>query len=598
MTVPDWSSVPAFGLIFYTASEQRRLAAVGVQEQALQLAWTAATDQGQLTEGARHLLIALAQLPAVRGGDTVACSALFADLLKQYPAYADLGATKPGGDIFCSAVPLTRSVNYAERAWFQRTMQTRNFVVGDYQLNHVVGRPVLPLSYPVLDAAGQVQAVVFTTLDLVWLNELAAETSLPKGSGLTVIDRQGLVLARYPDPEKWAGQTVPQAPMVQIMLTRRKEGTAEAPDLDGISRLFAFTPLSGGSQTKDVYVNIGIPVKVAFAEVDRLLIRNLTGLGLVTLSVLIAAWIGSDVFILRRVYALLRGVKRLSAGDLSARTGLPYDQGELGLLAQSFDEMAASLEQRVAERERAEEEVHRLNAALEQRVIERTVQLEAANEELEAFSYSISHDLHAPLRALDGFSRILLEDYAPQLSPEARHYLHRVRDNAQQMGQLIDDLLTFSRLSSQPLKTHPLAPAELARQALADLRSEQENRHLDISIGELPVCQADPALLRQVFVNLLANALKFTRPRAVARIEVGCQYLDDQCIYFVKDNGVGFDMQYVHKLFGVFQRLHRAEEYEGTGVGLAIVQRIVHRHGGRVWAEAAVDKGATFCFTI
>lgn len=220
--------------------------------------------------------------------------------------------------------------------------------------------------------------------------------------------------------------------------------------------------------------------------------------------------------------------------------------------------------------------------------------LEAANKELGAFSYSVSHDLRAPLRAMDGFARILVEDYGPHLDPQAQRYLHLVRDNARQMGQLVDDLLGFSRLGRQPLKKQPVAPGELVRQALAELREEQEERGIELKIGELPPCQADPALLRQVFVNLLSNALKYTRDREKAVIEVGWR----EGAYFVRDNGTGFDMRYAHKLFGVFQRLHRAEEYEGTGVGLAIVQRIVHRHNGRVWAEAELDKGATFYFTI
>lgn len=166
------------------------------------------------------------------------------------------------------------------------------------------------------------------------------------------------------------------------------------------------------------------------------------------------------------------------------------------------------------------------------------------------------------------------------------------------MGRLIDDLLTFSRLSRLPLNKQTVAPEALVRQALADLHPEYEGRRVAIVIGELPACQADPALLRQVFANLLANAVKFTRGREVAAIAVGCREDGSEHIYFVKDNGVGFDMQYADKLFGVFQRLHRADEFEGTGVGLAIVQRIIHRHGGRVWAEGALDRGATFSFTL
>jgi GAF domain-containing protein len=257
-----------------------------------------------------------------------------------------------------------------------------------------------------------------------------------------------------------------------------------------------------------------------------------------------------------------------------------------------------ALEQAYRERQDAAEEVHRLNKELEQRVRQRTAELEAANKELEAFSYTVSHDLRAPLRAINGFSRILLEEHAPYLSDEARRYLHIVHDSAQEMGQLIDDLLIFSRLGRQPLTKQRVVPADLVRQVLEELRSERAGRRIDLVIGELPACRADPVLLKQVFVNLLANALKFTRRREVASIEIGCRQADGEQVYFVKDNGVGFDMQYAAKLFGVFQRLHRAEDYEGTGVGLAIVQRIIHRHGGRVWAEATVDRGAMFAFTL
>jgi light-regulated signal transduction histidine kinase (bacteriophytochrome) len=251
----------------------------------------------------------------------------------------------------------------------------------------------------------------------------------------------------------------------------------------------------------------------------------------------------------------------------------------------------------MTERRRADEEIQ-TQRGLEDRVVERTAQLEAANQELEAFAYSVSHDLRAPLRAIDGFSRIVLRDYEALLPSQGQRQLQRIRDNVQQMGGLIDDLLTFSRLSRQPIKKEPIAPAPLVRRVLKELRDDQDGRQVEVTIGELPVCQVDPALFHQVVVNLLSNALKFTRPREIARIEVGCRQLNGEAVYFVKDNGVGFDMRYADKLFGVFQRLHLAEDYEGTGVGLAIVQRVIHRHGGRVWAEAEVDKGAAFFFTL
>jgi hypothetical protein len=245
--------------------------------------------------------------------------------------------------------------------------------------------------------------------------------------------------------------------------------------------------------------------------------------------------------------------------------------------------------------------VHRLrmeNAALGRRVRERTTELEAANKELEAFSYSVSHDLRAPLRAVDGFSSMLLNQYSPQLPAEARRLLNKVSTSTRRMGQLIDDLLRFSRLGRQSLSKQPVNISALVHDVIDDLRKEQGDRRIEIRVGDLPDGVGDPSLLKQVFVNLLSNAFKFTRHRESAVIEVGCRQHEGETLLFVRDNGAGFDMQYAEKLFGVFQRLHGSEEFEGTGVGLSIVQRIILRHGGRIWADAGVDKGATFYFTL
>lgn len=227
--------------------------------------------------------------------------------------------------------------------------------------------------------------------------------------------------------------------------------------------------------------------------------------------------------------------------------------------------------------------------------------LRAANKELEAFTYSVSHDLRAPLRAMNGFSRILLEDYQSEIPADARHFLGLIQDNARQMGQLVDDLLAFSRLGRQQLMKVPVALDELARDVIADLRIDWEGRQVTFRVGAMPVVNADPGLMRQVFMNLISNSLKFTRHRETAEIDLALTPGPpgaDEVVMYIRDNGVGFDMAYAHKLFGVFQRLHRAEDYDGTGVGLALVQRIIQRHGGRIWADAEVNKGATFWFSL
>jgi len=232
----------------------------------------------------------------------------------------------------------------------------------------------------------------------------------------------------------------------------------------------------------------------------------------------------------------------------------------------------------------------------------RTSALEAANKELEAFSYSVSHDLRAPLRAVDGYARMLEEDYAGKFDAEGGRLLRAVRANAHRMGQLIDDLLAFSRLGRAAIRSESVEMTPLVEQVIRELHPDTDGRTMDISIGALGSVDVDPALFRQALTNLLSNAIKFTRDRDPAIIEIGCEGESSgggtSVVYFVKDNGAGFDMKYYDKLFGVFQRLHSLAEFPGTGVGLAIVQRVINRHGGRVWAEAKPGEGATFFFTL
>jgi len=297
--------------------------------------------------------------------------------------------------------------------------------------------------------------------------------------------------------------------------------------------------------------------------------------------------------IIHPIHMLQKGAEAVAAGDLSKRVGTNA-RDEIGRLGQSFDAMTEALQRDITGREKAEEEVRGLNKDLEHHIR----QLEESNKELDAFSYSVSHDLRSPLRSIDGFGRALVEDYSGKLDDEGRDYLERIRGATQRMSQLIDDLLKLSRVARMEANRETVDLSAIAADIAGRLRKNHPERPVQFVIAEGLAASGDERLLTVVLENIVANAWKFSEKKPQAVIEFGVTSVQGEPAYFVKDNGAGFDMAFADKLFNPFQRLHHAAEYSGTGVGLATVKRIINRHGGRVWIEGEVDKGTTVFFTL
>ena len=467
--------------------------------------------------------------------------------------------------------------NLGFSVWYKKLVSTGQTVVSDLQISIATQRPTVIIATPVKGAKGQIIGIWAGALKLGELSQIGhggLEAGISKHYGY-VTDSRGLIIAHQTNPKYVEEQTdFSSVPVVRAALAGQR-GTAQLFNpIEHEEQLGAYVILPDPGWTI-IYV---VPTKIAFAPMHDLA-KNLILIAAGVVVILGLISMGIVRKITQPLEKLKVGAERIGAGDLTQRIEVKTGD-ELERLADEFNRMSVSLSEK--------------EASLRQHA----VQLEAANKELEAFSYSVSHDLRAPLRAIDGFSRVLLEDYIDKLDDEGKRYLNIIGSNTKKMGQLIDDLLVFSHLGRQEIRTSGIDMGKLAKAVSEELKLAVPERKLKFTINTLIPAQGDQAMIRQVFTNLLSNAVKFTRPKDTATIEVGGSEEKIENLYYVKDNGVGFDMQYVNKLFGVFQRLHSTTEFEGTGVGLAIVQRIIHRHGGRVWAEGKVGEGATFYFSL
>jgi len=407
---------------------------------------------------------------------------------------------------------------------------------------------------------------------------LAALKAEPEIRAAAIYNREGRLFASYSRPGAQAESSLPRVAGLQ----------ADRESFEGGNLVLLRQIVQNGEGLGTVYIQSdlqGMGRRVRRYVVILLLILGASFLA----SFVIASRLQS--LIAQPVLELAETAKIVSQGrDYSVRAR-PGNRDEVGLLIETFNQMLAQIEERDVELGKGREQ-------LEQRVEQRTAELAATVKELEGFSYSVAHDLRAPLRHISGFSNMLAEQYGPSLDPNAQRYLERIQNGARQMGMLVDDLLNLARIGRQEMRCQATGLNSLLDEVLADLKPEADGRKVEWRIGRLPFVECDPSLMKQALYNLASNALKYTRPREKAVIEVDARVQEGVTVIVFRDNGVGFSMKYADKLFGVFQRLHRPEDFEGTGVGLATVQRIIHKHGGRVWAEGELDKGATFYFTL
>jgi signal transduction histidine kinase len=582
--------IPLFLLTLQAGFEQREQAALQAQSDALRLARFAAVNQELLLENTRGFLLALAHLPDLNPENLNDCPELFSRLLiTHYPFYSGFYLADLEGNLVCNTpgeIPKIKTCDH-----YNELVDSRDFVISSYHLCKNSGKGVISLGYPVIDeATNQTVAVVNAGIDLAWFNALAADMKLPSGSTLVVFDQDGTILVHYPDPEYWVGASMPDDVMTALMLDQL-EGTTQGAGLDGIPRLYAYTPLWRGEDGKgEVILSIGIPKEVAFADANQSMRNNLLVLALVTAIAINAAWFLGEVFILRPTKTLVDTTQRLAQGDLSARTQLTYSQGELGTLAFSIDNLADALNRREAEQVQAQNEIREYAGELERR-----------NHELRDFVNIASHDMQEPLRKIQIFSDLLQNRYAESLDERGHYYLASVNTAAKRMQHLIMDLLQYSRVTRASKHFTDVNLEKVLEQVLADLEAQIQVVQAQIEVKAMPTIQADETLMHQLFQNLISNAIKFHAPGQQPVVTVSAKQNSQYfpvCQISVSDNGIGFDEKYLERIFQPFECLHSRQEYEGTGMGLAICRKIVEHHQGTISAQSTPGQGATFTVTL
>ncbi|MFQ5914814.1 MAG: ATP-binding protein [Nitrospinota bacterium] len=579
---------PVIALFLITAREQRLQAIADVESDALWVARLITSERARLIQEiweTRSFLAELASHSSVREGDFAKCRMAFSQRLKESSPYLNLGVIRPNGQIACSALPVDGPVNLADRAYFWRALKSRDFAVGEFEIDRLTTKASISFGFPILDDDGSVQGVVFASLALPQLSKFAGETPLPKQFIVTLMDQNGAILARSHDPKKWVGQHLSEDRLFRKILTQG-QGVQEHWGEDGLPYLLAFTTLRFQPDAGGLYLTIAIPEKIAFGHAEQTLMRNIFTLFSVTIFALLAAWFAGKRILLQPINALVGATKRLASGDLGTRTGLPHGQGELGQLARSFDEMAENLERQKAEAERANKEIRETQAKLLQ------------SEKLSSIGTlvaGVAHEILNPMNNLYIKVQLMQEGIGTENPEELKESFGSMRMEIERASRITKNLVDFARKREPQLKRVDIRGVLDRVVGLVEYQYRVTNVQFvkDYS-KDLPQLEADEGQLSQVFLNLMGNA-KDAMPeggQVTLRARSFFRNEDPWVRVGVEDTGKGIPRDIVKRIFDPF--FTTKPEGKGTGLGLSVTYGIVENHGGKLEVESEEGKGTTF----
>jgi signal transduction histidine kinase len=544
--------VPAMAVMLYTVLEQRRLDVLSIEKKLAHLTKLEARQERQIMEGGRQILQAMAHFLQTSDGNPHRCTSFFADLLGHYQRFANLGAVRPDGQVLCSAAPLSGPTDASDRVWFQRTMESRKFSFGDYQIGRITKEPVLVLSYPAFGTDGEVLAVVFAALKLKWLNRLVLykEADLPAGTTLTKMDGAGVVLGHQPGPESWSGKKFPIERIRKLVL-KEGHGLVEGNNPEGVSSLYAFEPLISGWHNREVYLILNVPKKIALANSNRILFRNMTGMGIFAMAALIAAWFGVEKVIVKPVNAMVKATREFAAGNLSARIDIASGLDELNHLASAFDRMAEKLELRQAERDAAEREIR--NSREQLRNLSAHL-ISVREEERTRMAREIHDELGQSLTALK-MDVSWLNRHLPEVDADFNSKLSS-------MEEVIDRTIQSVQKLSGELRPGILDDLGLAA-AIEWQAEEFENRtgiqcEIALSPEESVLTREQSTTMFRIFQETLTNVIRHAQ---ATKVEVRLMEQKGSIVLEVTDNGRGITEAEISdpKAFGLIGMRERVD---------------------------------------